>query len=147
MTQVVARMEVVAVPDTGAYYVSCLGAVLHLLLEQEPRPDTIIHVDYHEKDISLDPGNKEGYIPPGADMHIDWAAWLDKEFDDDDTLELWVYIDRDGWEVMRIEGPEGDVTEVAKLGLTAEADPSLVVGKLVDILTERIPLPADNSQT
>lgn len=112
MTQAVPRTVVVAVPDTGAYYMSCLGAVLHLLMEQEPRPDTIIHVDYHDKDISLDPGNKEGYIPPGAEMHIDWATWLGKELDDDDTLELWVSIDRDGWEVMRIEGPEGDVTEV-----------------------------------
>jgi len=135
------------VPDTGAYYMSCLGAVLGLLKEQELRPDTIIHIDYHEEDISLDPRNKEGYIPPGADMHIDWAAWLGRELDDDDTLELWVYIDRGGWEVMRIEGPEGDVTEVAKLGLTAEAYPSLVASKLLDILTERILLPADNSQT
>lgn len=46
---------------------------------------------------------------------------------------------------MRIEGPEGDVTEVARLGLTAEAEPSLVADKLLDILTQRIPLPTDSS--
>jgi hypothetical protein len=79
-------------------------------------------------------------------MHIDWASWLGRELDDD-RLELWVYVDRDGWEVMRVEGPEGDVTEVAKLGLTAEADPSLIAGKLVDILTGESPLSADNLHT
>lgn len=134
-------------PDTGEYYMFCLGAVLDRLKAREPQADTIIHVDYHEEDISLDPRNEDGYIPPRADMHINWAAWLGRELDDDDTLELWVYVDRDGWEVMSIEGPEGNVTEAAKLSLTAEADPSFVADKLLDILTGQSPLPADNPQT
>lgn len=111
--------------------------------------DTIIYIDYHEEDISLDPrrSGEDKLIPPGAEVQIDWATWLGKEPSDDDRLELWVYVDPDGWEVMRVDGFNGDITETAKLGLTAEAAPSLVTDKLLDILTGQNPLPASDAQT
>lgn len=86
---------------------SCLGEVLDRLRAREPQAGTIVHIDYHEEDISLDPRDEDRYIPSGAGMHINWATWLGRELDDDDMQELWVYVDRDGWDVMRVGGPEG----------------------------------------
>jgi hypothetical protein len=70
-------------------------------------------------------------------MHIDWAAWLGRELGDDKALELWVYIDRDGWEVMSVEGADGNVTDSVKFHLPAATDPSIIADQLHDILTGR----------
>jgi|SRR5215475_2525032 len=111
---------------------AALSAVLQELARLGPE-DTVIYLDYHEEDISV---LDDRVIPPAAEAHFAWERWrgfADTD-NEDDPLELWVYVDSDGWEVARVHG--SDVT-TKRLPMSYGTSPTVVARALANLLTGR----------